>query len=353
VPLWVKLLASQLEQTDIIKAAYLEKDSINAVYKTGVREIYKFKIKRRTKHRGDNCFIIKPGLSVIRQELQIFKEFFNNPLDDSPTYHWCINRNQYREATFIERRIAVHHLLREILNTKPQPDCYPYEVLEQDWAYLQQLEYDRYLVNGAVNCFPAGRLAPHIRILEHFFNPGGDLSGRALWAGLRKVVSRKRIRINSSNIRKAARWYTRRRIINPLVYCALFRALKITGPVGDLHPGFGSKALACALLDIPYFTVKDEQFQRALDLGFSSLTRTDFGWLENQELELLISDNNFESFHMPTGDILNQTRRMLCYASRDERQELIEKFSPTSVLQLYDDSVEAKILRESNYLLLW
>ena len=349
----MKLLASQLEQTDIIKTAYIEPTSLHAVYKTGVREYYYFKITKRRKRRPRNSFHIGPKSAAIRRELQIFKEFSNDPLDDSHTYHWCINRNQFNEATLLEQRIAMHRLLREILNTKPEPDWYPLEILEQDWERLQAESCDRFLLDGAITCFPRGPRLQHHRILEHFFNPGANQRGRLLLKALRLICRRHTTRINSSNVRKVARWFTRRRIISPLVYCAIFKALKITGPVGDLHPGYGSKALACALMDIPYFTVRDERFQRALDLGFGSLTRTEFGWLENQKLELLISDNNFNGFHMPTGDILSRARRMLCYTPRDQRQELIEKFNPTSVLQLYDHAVEAKTFSASNYLLLW
>jgi hypothetical protein len=129
--------------------------------------------------------------------------------------------------------------------------------------------------------------------------------------------------------------------------------LNITGAVGDLHPGFGCKALACALMGLPYYTIKNDRFQRALDLGFASFTKAEFGWLDNQKLELLISDDNFNSFQMPSGDLLKQARRMICYSSRDDREKLISQFSPTNVLQIYDRSLEAKMLRDSNYLLLW
>ncbi|MCK9557042.1 MAG: hypothetical protein M0R50_03245 [Candidatus Cloacimonetes bacterium] len=349
----MKLLASQLEQTDIIEAAYIRSTTVQAVYKTGINEVYYYKVKNRKKKRGDNCFVVSPRSAAIRQELQTFKEYHDDPLDDSPTYHWCINRNQFNEATLMEKRIAMHHLLREVLNTKPEPDSYPIQILAHDWISLQDTKFDKYLLNGAITCFPRGRVSPHFRILEHFFNPGANHRGKTLWAALRLVCNKKRIRINSTNIRKIARWLTRRRIISPLVYCALFDALKITGPVGDLHPGYGSKALACAMMGLPYYTIKDDRFKRALDLGFSSFTRTEFGDLEDQKIELLISDNNFKKFEMPSADMLNNTTRMLCYAPRDERQSLIEQSKPTSVLQIYDHAVDAKTFSKSNYLLLW
>jgi hypothetical protein len=349
----VKLLASQLEQTDIIKTAYLRPTTIQAVYKTGIRELYYFKVKKRKKKRHDNTFVVNPKLAAIRQELQVFKEYRYDPLDESPTYHWCINRNQFNEATLMERRIAMHHLLREILKTKPEPDWYPEEILEKDWEQLQNANSDKHLINGAITCFPRGRIPPYFRILEHFFNPGANQTGKVLWTALRTVCDKKKVRISSSNIRKVTRWFTRRRVINPLVYCALFKSLNVTGVVADLHPGFGSKALACAMMGLPYLTIKDDRFQRALDLGFASFLRADFGWFENQNVELLISDNNLDGFHMPSNDVLNCTQRMICYASRDDKLKLIEQHNPTNVLQLYDHAVESKLLRESNYFLLW
>lgn len=349
----MKLLASQLEQTDIIEHAYIERQSVHAAYKTGIRDYYFYRIVKRRKKRHDNCFFLTPELAVIRKEIPIFKEFRNDPLDDSPTYHWCINRTQFNEATIVEQRIAMHRLFREILNTKPEPDWYPDNILESDWQLLQETGYEKYFVNGAVTCFPRGRPPTHFRILEHFFNPGAHQAGKMLWKALRNICNKKQVCINSSNVRKITRWFTRRRIISPLVYCAIFKALKITGPVGDLHPGFGSKAIACAMMGLPYFTVKDERFEKAIEAGFASFVQGNFGWLDGQKLDLLISDNNFDGFEMPSGDILSQTKQMICYASRRNKQELIDQYKPTSVLQLYDHAVEAKTFKGCNYLLLW
>jgi hypothetical protein len=351
--MWAKLLASQLEQNDIVKIVYLEQTLVQAVYKTGIRETYNFKIKRRKKQRPPYHLNVSPRSAAIRHEIPIFKEFRHDPLDDSPTYHWCINRNHFNESTLLERRIAFHRLLREILNTKPEPDWYPYEILEEDWQHILKYPSEKYMRNGALMCFLYGRSSPfHYRILEHFFNPGGDHSGRILYKALRLVCRKKRLHINSANVRKVARWHSRRRIISPLLYCALFKALKITGPVGDLHPGFGSKALACAIMGLPYYTVKDARFQRALDLGLSSLTRAEFGWLEGQPVDLLISDDNFNSFQMPTGDILNQARKLLCYAPKNDKQILAEQHNPNTILQLFNDAQD-RMLRSPNYLFLW
>jgi hypothetical protein len=351
--MWVKLLASQLEQTDIVKTAFIEKTFVQAVYKTGIRETYNFKIRRRYKKRPNNHYNISPKMAAIRREIPIFKEFRHDPLDDSPTYHWCINRNHFNESTLLERRIAMHRLLREILNTKPEPDWYPYDILEGDWERMLQYPSEKYLRNGALTCFPCIR-SPHFhfRVLEHFFNPGANYSGYTLLKALRYVCKKKTIRINSSNVRKAARWYSCRKIISPLLYCALFKALKITGPVGDLHPGYGMKAIACAMMGLPYYAVKEEGYQRALDLGLSSFTRSEFGLLENQQVDLLISDDNFNSFQMPSGDILNQARKLLCYAPRDNRQELATQHNPTATLQLFNDTQD-RSLRNPNYLFLW
>jgi hypothetical protein len=349
----VKLLASQLEQTDIVKTAFIEQTLVQAVYKTGVRETYNFKAKKRHKKRPNNHFNISPKSAAIRHEIPIFKEFQHDPLDDAPTYHWCINRNHFNESTLLERRIAMHRLLREILNTKPDPDWYPDEILDEDWGRLLEYPSEHHMKNGALICFPPSRTPHfHFRMLEHFFNPGANHSGFILFQALRYVCHRKRIKINSSNIRKVARWYSRRQIISPMLYCALFKALKITGPVADLHPGYGSKAIACAIMGLPYYTIKNEQFQRALDLGLSSLTRSEFGLLEDQKVDLLISDDNFHSFQMPTGDILNQARKMLCYAPRDQRQELSDRYNPSTTLQLFNDTQDKK-LHNPNYLFLW
>ena len=349
----MKLLASQLEQTDIIANAFIERLSVHAVYKTGIRDRYYFRLTRRDKQRGDNCFVVRPASAAIRHEVPIFREFHDDPLDTSPTYHWCINRTQFNDSTLVERRMAMHRLLREILNTKPLPDCYPDRILDEDWEQLQSADIDPYVVNGAITCFPMRRRLSHFRILEHFFNPGANERGKYLWRALQCICYKKTVRINSSNVRKVARWFSRRRIINPLVYCAIFKALGISGPIGDLDPGYGSKALACAMLDLPYYTVRNDRFQRALDLGFASFTRAEFGWLEDQNLELLISDNNFNGFAMPEENVLSRARRMLCYAPRGERQRLIDKYHPTNVLKLYDNHKEALILRDSNYLFLW
>jgi hypothetical protein len=353
--LWVKLLACQLEQTDIIEFANIRPNTLQAAYKTGVREIYYFKVRKHKKKRGDNCFVVCPKTAAIRREVPIFKEFHEDILDDSPTYHWCINRKQFNVATFMERRIAMHRLLREILVTKMQPDWYPYHLLESDWEQLKNTSLDRYSVNGSITCFPRqGNKAPkHYRILEHFFDVGSGISDSALWNALIYICKKGVKRINSSNVRKLAKYFVRRRIIDPLAYCTLFKSLGITGAVGDLHPGFGSKALACAIMGLPYYTVKDDRFQSALDKGFSSLTRADFGWLDGQQVELLISDNNFSGFCMPDGDLLDRAKSMLCYVPKAKKPELLAEYNPTNILQIYDFPKEARTFKDPNYLFLW
>jgi hypothetical protein len=356
VDLWVKLLASQLEQADIVKFANIRPNTVLAVYKTGIREVYYFKVKKRKKHRGDNCFVVTPESAAINQQLPIFKKYNEDPLDESSiSYHWCINRSQFNNATFIEKRIAMHRLFYKIYDTKNMPDCYPQHVLDKDWKLLQAKNYSKFLINGALTCFPTmGLYNPrHFRILAHFFNSNSDLDRVALWGGLRLLYGKKNVPINSSNARKFARHFARRIIIDPLMYCALFKSLGITGAVGDLHPGWGSKALACALMDLPYYTIKNDRFQRALDLGFSSFTRGEFGWLDDQKLELLISDDNLKNFQMPGENLLNQTKHLICYSDKKNKQKLSDEYNPINILQLYNKPKESKMLKNPNYLFFW
>ena len=352
VHLWVKLLACQLEQADIVEFANIRTTSVQAAYKDGRRDIFYFKVWKRRK-KGPNCFIVCPKSAAIRREIHIYKEFRDDPLDESETYHWCINRHQYQAGTLVEQRLVMHRLLRELVNAQFKPDCYPEYVLEEDWQKVQEGLIWKYLINGSITCFPGGYRSPHYRILEHFFNPSYDLNKVSLWFGVRAACKRLKTKINSFNVRKLARHYVHRRIISPLAYCALFRSLNITGAVADLHPGYGSKALACAMMGLPYYTVKDDRFQRALDLGFSSLTRADFDWFDGQEVELLISDDNLRSFQMPSSDLLSKAKKMFCYVPREAKQELIDKYHPVNVIQIHSRAGKALMLKDPDYLFIW
>lgn len=325
---------------------------MQAIYKTGIREVYYHKVKKRRKRKVKFSFIVSPEKAAIKQEIPIYKEYKDGPLDDSTTYHWCINRTQFNESTLLEKRISMHRLLHEIIATKPEPDWYPIDILEHDFELLKSRKYNKFISSGAITCFP-GHPLKHYRILEHFFNPGANYDERLLWKSLQHICNKQHVRINSSNVRRAARWYIRRQIISPLVYCALFKSMKIKGPIADLHPGYGSKALACAMMDIEYYPIKTESFQYALDIGFGSFTRSEFNWFDGQNIELLISDNNFTQFDMPDSNLLKNARRMLCYVSRSDRKKIVDKYKPSIILQLYNNAVEARTLQSSNYLLVW
>jgi hypothetical protein len=324
------------------------------IYKTGIREVYYFEVRRRKLKRGDNCFVVTPQSATIKEDLPLYKEFEDGPLDNSVSYHWRINRNQFEEATLLEQRIAMHRLLRKLMATKSEPDWYPEQVLESDWEYLRTCDFNRYFVDGSFACYPRTRRKPaHFRITEHYFNPSTNLSRVALWAAVCETCNKKTVPLNSSSIRKMARWAERRRVLSPLVYCAIFKALKITGAVADLHPGRGAKAIACAIMGLPYFAAKNERMKRAIDLGIASFLRMDFEWFNKQKVELLISDNNFDSFVMPTGEKLNQANKMLCFVPYMEKTKMVSRLNPTAILQIHSWAELALTLQNPNYLFLW
>ena len=278
-------------------------------------------------------------MAEIGKPIPIFNDQRIDPLEPS-NHHKAINRKQFRAGTFIDRRLAIQRMFREVLRTKDKPDKYPEDVIRQSYHTLTKFSIDdRFMMQGGVNFHASlGRQITLAwrRLIEHFFNPSECLTRNLLWLGAILVYNQVYAPITVSQIRWKAIKLANIGVHNPLAYVALLRLLQIKGSVIDLNPGFGHKAIACALLGLRYITPACPVMTRAVELGIREITGLDYQVLDHQQAELLISDSNFQKFVTPTDrDLLRRAKKMLAFAPYSDKIVLSHTFKPTSIIKIF------------------
>jgi hypothetical protein len=295
-------------------------------------------------------------MAEIGQQIRIYDDQRIDPLEPS-SYHKAINRKQFKAGSFIDRRLAIQRMFREVLRTKDQPDRYPEDVIRQSYHILTKHSLDRFTLNGGIHFYASlGRQTTLAwrRLIEHFFNPSGYLTKNLLWYGANVVYNQVYTPITVAQIRWKAAKQASIGIHNSLAYAALLQRLQIEGSVIDLNPGLGHKAIACALLGLRYITPACPAITRAIELGIQDVTGLDHQVLDDQQAELLISDDNFHKFIIPTDrELLRRTKKMLAFAPGADKIALTHKFKPTSIIKIFckPKLVSGKI--SSDFVMVW
>lgn len=293
---------------------------------------------KKRRQRGDNAYYITSDMAKIGEQIQIYDDQKIDPLEPS-SYHKAINRKQFRVGSFIDRRLAIQRMFLEVLRTKDQPDRYPEDVVRQSYHILTKHSLNGFIVNGGVHFY--ARLSRQAtlawrRLIEHFFNPSEHLTKNLLWCGANIVYNQVYAPITVAQIRWKAAKQAMLGIHNPLAYAALLQRLQIERSVIDLNPGFGHKAIACALLGLRYITPACPVMTRAVELGIQDAIGLDYQVLDDQKTELLISDDNFHQFVIPTDrELLHRAKKMLAFAPGADKIALTHKFKPTSIIKIF------------------
>jgi hypothetical protein len=198
-------------------------------------------------------------------------------------HHIQINTNEWRAASFMERRVALHMFGQRIFDNKYTQLEHPLTVIEKEFTSLCNVNSNKFVKKygfTAYNRFAGLEYSPGKRIIEHFC----DLS--CLWNGIlsspRYITHTLNALANSSLDFNTHNMLTilcggidklRHKIIpnipSPLVYAAIISKLGITGPILDITTGFSERAIACAMLGVPYVYQPNPSFTYALDRGLA------------------------------------------------------------------------------------
>lgn len=279
IPLWFKLLASDLYYQDVIEDVHLSPAAvITARYLTGFAERYALR-PISSKH-----LIVDQRDAFLGYQIPIYRTSPTLGRSEHITHYIIERRNLYLRP-ILQQRLTLHRFVTLHLDELNLPDYIDPMQISEDWDVVLRAETKNHLVLDTSWSTPHAR--KWSRILEYYFGLGDtELNVGAFHAATEHYLARPRYDITTSHVRRLAARYRGFRRRNPSAYMELFRRLKAKSVI-DLHPKGGQKALACALLEIKYIAPRTASIDRAIKTGL----QLDYEELDDQTADVVIADN--------------------------------------------------------------
>lgn len=350
-----RLLNELRKRDDVVESASVTNAStIKVIYKTDIVEEYTTEHKKGTIRVGINDLKVKYDVPI--------NYLYEAGFLGATKYHnhKFIARKDYTKANAIERRIALHRLVQIIQHYGFSP-YYPPSVLRNNIATLKKYDIKLAFRNNVLQMSPytsirktnhAGRqlginlksnscmhLYSHYfaRFDEYIWNRFALYSAFKTDVILKVLMRMRRARKLLSTQEFYATLYSiflrGTTFYNPISYAALFDKLNAKS-VLDLHPESGAKALACVYLDIPYYTIKNHNFDCVLQTDFPELTNLKHRYMtKNDKVDVLIGDGYFRRWdYKMAKPYTRNANNVLLYLS-DNRRKLL-KMKPRLVLKV-------------------
>lgn len=362
ITIWEKTLIHKLRQCPTVKRVYVRDGYIHVRYRNYFWENY-YTIPRAGLKRPWTYYEIDPEKARLDRVPAVYPEY-GTDVEGKPLFpaHIALSRADLKVASLLEKRVAVHEFVRQIV-TRGWPDyTYPDEVLAEDFERVRKFETAKYIENGGLTAVPLRvRKPPGRKLMLNFF----DFS--AFWEYLRKPRLAVRIcnqllaknrRFNVSNVFEImaanedhvipATWGKRIQIPDPSVYCALFEKLGIKGSVLDVSVGLGNRAVACAASGLSY-TTADPKFQHALDRGFVETTGLDWKPYDGQRVDVALYDEGFTKPDMQKVlPFLKSAGKLIVFCPYQYKQEVL-KYNPATAIRIRTSFFK----KTPNYLFVW
>lgn len=319
-------------------------------YTDGMHEKYYFDHPLPRRYRF--WYVLQAEDSFLRTIPKIWGEFETDPLNPKHQNHFVVKREDLNKASFIERRVLYHTLVKRFMDFEHLRSEYPTSILENDLDKLKNTPTIRYIKNGSFMIFPlSGKPMPGMRVLEHYFDYLTTFQKSNLLCAMNFIYRHRKImNLTTDAILRRVRWYKSHTMYHAAGYAAILQRLKIDGPVIDMHPELGHKALACWKLGLPYCPVKNDAFEVALERGFGDLTGLEI--LDPNEIDraaIVLSDHNFTQ-HTLDLTYANKAKHLLAFVKFEEREDL-----PIKAAKMFK-FVKSKIdhhKKEHDYLAFW
>lgn len=322
-------------------------------FRTGLTEQLFCDGKYRQKQRRLN-FTVGSDTQIIN-DIPVSQQYTVNDLDPDSVhsaYHYIIYRDSWLGGTIPEQRIAYHRLYQKLLDHIDHDDYYPRIQRLVDLDAIRSDESTRYMHNGDFYLYPAGANynTPWRRWAEHYFQVSAKFDPKSIDDALYIVSNKVKIDISTYEVRKRASINIGgSRAYNPMAYVAIMERSGVKDSVIDLHPDLGHKAIACSILGLKYICPKTPKFEWAVNRGFVSELGLVHEWLDDQEANTLISDNNFACFELDKAlNLSDRCRKLIAFARSEERIKVTKKYKPLRTLVL-----RRSRYRAPGYVLIW
>lgn len=344
IPLWTRRVIDRLRRQDVVRTVRLRSDHIHVRFRNYYWESYYF--KNMPERHVPRTYAISEDISQLENVPAVRLEFENEiGVNEQYPAHVIIQRKDWKKASFLEQRVAIHQFAWFLNQRGWVHPKYPPRIIESDWQQLSNTPLPKYLADNIFHAYPrvGGRGSAGIRIIEHFFGleelSPVFKSGKRMVMALTALATRRSL-LNTHNIIRASNIdlpkYNRiLRLYDPAVYRWVFHKLGITGTVLDLYPNFGHRTIACALAGLRYTTVITPRLQRAIDNGFDKFLGLEIEPYEGQTVDCVLSDNDFGKTPIETAmEYASKTKRIIHYVPRAERTATYNQYPTDGILQI-------------------
>ena len=343
VKIWVRRVISDLEKQEIVRTVKHRINHIHVRFMNFFWETYYIDKPKSKLSRIPHSFILEKENSRLTKIPATYLEY-EHDLESEEYYpaHITLRKKDWDQASFLEKRLALHEFTRIINRRGWIWPKYPKHIIQQDFDRLRNSNQSKYINNGVFTAYPriGTRELAGFRLVEHFFGVA------ELWEEVFKSpkrtmkimnqISKTKTRISFHNIiRFACVKRSSIKIYDPSVFNWIFKRLGITGTVLDLYPGNGYNAMACALAGLKYMTIPTPKFQTAIDNGFAEFIGLDYEPYDDRKVDLVLSNNDFKQTDIKEAmEYADKTRNIIHFVDRKNKNIEMAKYKPSNVLRI-------------------
>lgn len=356
--IWKRKILHFLKQQGVVREAVSHRTNIFVIYKTGLKETYyyhKAHVYNSVGRRVSGRFYINRRSAACEKAPKVQQVYEpEDILSENPySAHIMLDRKEFAAATFIEQRVAIQSFIYALkglqksgkLTTLPHPP----NILRNDLTALKYTSLAKFVKNGVFTFYPHKLIKiPGRQITEHYFGPGEFANvmhrPRTIRALVDLVIKKPNLPITTSNVVRAIakiactftkfREFGRFKYQTASTYAALIKTLGITGSVYDMIPGMGSRALACAILGLKYYTIPDLRFQMAAQNGFTDFINLDWKIYDGHTVDLVIYDNQHYEPDMEVVMKHAKHARRIVVVCTPEHFAKVEKYRPVRIYRI-------------------
>jgi hypothetical protein len=302
--MWVTETVEKLKRLECVRTVHLRNDHIHVRYKNFFWESYFFRGRTLLDSKVPYSYSLDSKEARLESVPEVKFQYDFDLMSCEYPGHLIINAKQFKSASFLEQRVAIHDFAWQICRRGFVWPKHPINVLENDLEEISKR--NKYLYKGSLLKVPRTykRLgSPGFKVIEHFFGFremwDGFVSSPKKCVGTINELVKSKVDINTHNLLR----FMMRRYRTPIfelgvgMYVELFKKANLKGTVLDIRPGFGFRALACACLGLKYRVLKTEHslaFEKAINEGFADFIGLDFEWYKGQQANILMCDDDLK-----------------------------------------------------------
>lgn len=336
IRLWARKLRLRIKTHNIVRGASQWGDRLIVYYASHIKETYWL----HTKETKKRAYLLKEEDAEIRNVPRVYQQYPSPYGPSKYPIHYLINRKDWNDATLIEKHLAFHTLYCNIRSQWWHRPELPDDVVRNDFEAIRRTPPGAHTSKSIfkVHLNDKSFDAPGWSVMMHYFDLYEYMnqvwsSKYTFYYSLKDVTKSKR-EITTTEVIKAASARSQFNFIPPTFWIDVFKQLN-TKSVLDLHPGFGSRAIACAILGIPYMTTKCERFEKAIEWGFLEFSGIKWKPYDGSTVNLVVADNGFTATHPTMGmEYADVAERILGFVKSQDRKQAFLTHHPESILRV-------------------